>query len=251
MEQSGTVEKASDLLFFLSAQRAACGVSEIAQALALPKSSVHRLLQSLRRRHLIERDARGRYRLGAGCIALGLAAAEQDALVRPVRPILERQARSVGETYFLVAARDRLLTVLDKAEGSSFLRASPQVGASVPVHATAVGKVYLAFAPELVELGDEPLDAYTPRTARDQKRLRRMVLETRTAGYAYSADEWLIGLSAVAAPIVVGGRVLGSIVAALASARMQELGVPRIAASVVDAAAQVMSTLEKHSKGAA
>jgi DNA-binding IclR family transcriptional regulator len=250
MEQSGTVEKASDLLFFLSAQRSACGVSEIAQALKLPKSSVHRLLQSLRHRHLIERDARGRYRLGAGCIALGLGAAEQDALVRPVRPILEQQARSVGETYFLVAARARALTVLDKAEGSSFLRASPQVGASVPVHATAVGKVYLAFAPELVELGDEPLDVYTPKTARDRQRLKRMVLETRAAGYAHSADEWLLGLSAVAAPIVAGGRVLGAIVAALASARMQELGVPRVAASVVAAAGQVMSTLAGRAEGA-
>jgi DNA-binding IclR family transcriptional regulator len=249
MEQLGTVEKASDLLFFLSAQRGSRGVSEIAQSLRLPKSSAHRLLQSLRHRHLVERDGKGRYRLGAGCIALGLGAAEQDTLVRQVRPMLEEQASRVGETFFLVAARAKALVVLDKAEGSSFLRASPQVGAAVPVHATAVGKLYLAFAPELVKL-EAALEVYTPKTMQSPERLEQMVLEARAAGYAHSEDEWQQGLSAVAAPILVGGRVLGAIVVALASPRMQELGVARVAGSVVAAAACVSGALSGHTEGA-
>jgi DNA-binding IclR family transcriptional regulator len=251
MEQPGTVEKASDVLFFLSAQRASCGLSQIARSLELPKSSAHRLLQSLRHRHLVETDGRGRYRLGAGCIALGLGAAEQDALVRQIRPILEEQARRVGETCFLVAARARTLIVLDKVEGSSFLRASPQVGASVPVHATAVGKVYLAFAPDLVAL-DEPLDVYTPETKPTLAALEPTVREARRAGYSHSEDEWQLGLSAAAAPIRVGGRVLGTIAMALATPRVRELGVARIAAAVVAAAEQAASALDERSvEGAA
>jgi IclR family transcriptional regulator, acetate operon repressor len=244
MEHIGTVEKASDLLFFLSAQRSACGLSQIARSLELPKSSAHRLLQSLRYRHLVEQDGKGRYRLGAGCIALGLGAAEQDALVRQTRPILEQQARSVGETFFLVAARAKSLVVLDKVEGSSFLRASPQVGASVPVHATAVGKVYLAFAPDLVEL-EEPLEVYTPATKSTAQALEPTVSEARCAGYSHSEDEWQQGLSAVAAPILTAGRMLGTIASALASARMRELGVDRVAASVVAAAERAAAALSR------
>jgi IclR family transcriptional regulator, acetate operon repressor len=249
MEQQGAIEKASDLLFFLSAQSAACGLSQIARSLELPKSSAHRLLQSLRYRHLVEQDGRGRYRLGVGCIALGLGAAEQDALVRQIRPILEEQARNVGETFFLVAARAKTLVVLDKVEGSSFLRASPQVGASVPVHATAVGKVYLAFAPDLVELR-EPLDRYTPATKRTVRALEPSVHQARRSGYSHSEDEWQQGLSAIAAPIQACGRVLGTIATALATPRMHELGVDEVAGSVLRAAAAAAAALAEGAQGA-
>jgi DNA-binding IclR family transcriptional regulator len=248
MEQHTTIEKASDLLFFLSAQSAACPLSQIARSLELPKSSAHRLLQSLRYRHLVEQDGRGRYRLGVGCIALGLGAAEQDALVRHARPILEERARSVGETFFLVAARAKSLVVLDKVEGSSFLRASPQVGASVPVHATAVGKVYLAFAPDLVTLR-EPLETFTPVTKRTVRALEPTVELARRSGYSHSEDEWQQGLSAVAAPILACGRVLGTVVTALATARMHELGVDRVADSVLSAAEAAAAAVAEGAEG--
>ena len=57
----------------------------------------------------------------------------------------EAAAAQYGETFFLVSARARRLVVLDKAEGTGFLRAAPRVGSSVPAHATAVGKLYLAL----------------------------------------------------------------------------------------------------------
>ena len=62
------------------------------------------------------------------------------------RPVLESEAAAIGETVFLVAARANKLVVLDKVEGTGFLRAAPQVGSEVPIHATAVGKLFLAFA---------------------------------------------------------------------------------------------------------
>lgn len=243
MEHLGTVEKASELLFFLSSQRVACGVSSIAAALKLPKSSVHRLLQSLRHRDLVQKDFRGRYQLGVGLIPLGLGAAGGDPLLRSARPVLERLAESFGETYFVVTARAGALFVLDKAEGSGVLRASPRVGSEVPVHATAVGKVYLAFAPELVRV-DPELRVFTRQTLRTRGELDEAARAVRQRGYAESHEEWLEGLSAVAAPILARGRLAGAFVMATITHRLDELSVPRVSRSVVEGARDVAVGLE-------
>jgi len=145
MEALTTVEKAVDVLFHLHSESGARGVTEISRALGVPKSSTHRLLSALSRRALLEKDDRGRYRPGVGLVALGLGALDREPVVAAARAVLEAEAHALEETVFLVTARAGRIIVLDKAEGSGFLRAAPRVGAAVPVHATAVGKLYLAF----------------------------------------------------------------------------------------------------------
>src|SRR4029077_15223372 len=88
MEHSAaTVEKAIDVLFHLHERVEPWGVSELSRALRLPKSSVHRLLVSLRRRGLVESDERGRYRPGIVLVALGLGVLEREPLVVAARPV--------------------------------------------------------------------------------------------------------------------------------------------------------------------
>ena len=141
METQASIDKALDVLFHLHGEAAPQGVTAIGLALGLPKSSTHRLLAGLGRRGLVERDSRGRYRTGFALVALGLGALAREPVVAAARPVLESGADELGETVFLVGARAGRLLVLDKAEGSGFLRAAPRVGAEVPVHATAVGKL--------------------------------------------------------------------------------------------------------------
>ena len=93
---SGTIDKALELLFHLHEQPAPRGVSELGRALALPKSTAHRLLTSLSRRGLVERDALGRYRPGIALVALGLGVLEREPLVEAARPVLERTAEALG-----------------------------------------------------------------------------------------------------------------------------------------------------------
>ena len=134
-------------------------MTAIGRALGLPKSSAHRLLAALGRRGLVESDERGRYRPGIGLVALGLGALESEPIVVAARPVLEDAAQALGETFFLVAARAGRLVVLDKAEGTGFLRAAPRVGSSVPVHATAVGKLFLAFGGDAISRASRALRA--------------------------------------------------------------------------------------------
>jgi DNA-binding IclR family transcriptional regulator len=228
LQTSSTVEKAVDLLFHLHSARAPLGVTALGRALGIPKSSAHRMLQSLRGRGLVECDARGQYRPGFGLLVLGLGVQDREPVVAAARPLLEAEARALGETFFLVVARGGELIVLDKVEGTGFLRAAPQVGSSVPVHATAVGKLFLAFDGDAIARdSEEPsggFEAFTPRTLIDPPSLKAAVDEARERGWACNRDEWIPGLSVVAAPVRAGDRVYGAVAMAAASARFDELG---------------------------
>ncbi len=228
MEGLGSVEKAVEVLFHLHAQPAPLGVTAIGRALGLPKSSAHRLLASLGRRGLVERDGRGRYRTGMGLVALGLGALAREPVVAAARPVLEAAADEVGETVFLVGARAGRILVLDKAEGTGFLRAAPRVGTEVPVHATAVGKLFLAFGADAVPRPESALDRFTPHTAGSLAELETEVEQVRARGTACNRDEWIPGLSVVAAPVLSHDALVAAVAVAAATPRLDALGGERL-----------------------
>lgn len=242
--QSGTIDKAIDILFHLHGCPEPQGVSAIGRALGLPKSSAHRLLATLVRRGLLERDPRGRYHSGIGLLALGLGAQERDPVVVAARPVLEEESEALGETFFLVGLRAGGIVVLDKVEGKGFLRAAPQIGSTVPVHSTAVGKLFLAFAPTEVAFPMGTLEAFTEHTAVDSGALRASVAETKLRRWASNLDEWHAGLSVLAAPVVVGERMVAAVALALSSPRLEELGGEALARRVVAAGRRIAERLQ-------
>ena len=256
MESLSTVEKAVDLLYLLHESSGPQGVTAIGRALGVPKSSAHRLLTALSRRGLVEQDGRGRYGPGIGLVALGLGALEREPVVAAARPVLEQEAEALGETFFLVGSRAGRLVVLDKAEGNGFLRAAPRVGSSVPVHATAAGKLYLAFAPEALARSDSPLERFTPRTAADAAALEREVTLTRKRGWAANREEWIPGLAVLAAPIwmkpggmkaagmMAAARLAAVVAVAAPATRMRTLGESEVAKRTLAAAARIAARLE-------
>lgn len=249
MEPAGTVEKAIEILFHLHAEPEAAGVTAIGRALGIPKSSAHRLLASLGRRGLVERDERGRYRPGIGLVALGLGALEREPVVAAARPLLESAAAELGETVFLVGARAGRPVVLDKVEGRGFLRAAPTVGSEVPVHATAVGKLFLAFAPEEVAAPGS-LERFTPRTAADPDALTAEVAAARRRGFAENREEWIPGLAVVAAPVRGLRRMHGAVAVAAPAGRMESLGRAAVARRTVEIAERVAARLAGAAPGA-
>jgi len=150
MERSGTVDKALRVLEVLHQARAPLSLAELSRALSIPKPTTHRLLASLLAAALVEQQPDARYALGIGLVRLGLGALALDPVVRVCQAELERAAHELGETFFLVKARGGRLVVLSKVEGTGMLRVAPDVGSEVPVEVTASGRLYLAFAPELL-----------------------------------------------------------------------------------------------------
>ena len=238
-----TVDKALDVLFHLLAEPAPVGVSAVGRSLGLPKASAHRLLASLQRRDLVEQDEAGRYRPGFGLVALGLGVLDREPLVAAARAVLEQESAALGETTFLVAPRAGVLTVLDKVEGTGFLRAAPRVGEKVPVHATAVGKLFLAAGAVALPAGAS-LPRFTDETPRSRKALERQVRQVAEQGWAHSRDQWIEGLSVVAAPISSRGNPVAAIAVATSTPRMDALGAREVARRSVEAAARIGLRLE-------
>ncbi len=236
MAGAATVEKALDVLFHLHDVGAPVGLTEIGRALDLPKSSCHRLLASLVAREVVDRDERGRYRPGLALLSLGIGAQRREPVVSVARPALERESEVLGETVFLVGLRHGHLRVLDKVEGSGFLRAAPGVGDIVPSDVTAAGRLYAVLGdPERPGAVTHRPDATTAR-------------EIETRGYALNRDAWIDGLSVLGVPIWQdGGRDGSELVAVLAlaaaSPRFDVLGETRIAERLLQAARDVSDRL--------
>jgi DNA-binding IclR family transcriptional regulator len=239
----GTVEKAVDVLFHLHDAAAPVGVTALGRALRLPKSSAHRLLASLGRRGLVEQDAEGRYRPGMALVALGLGVLEREPVVVAARPVLEAEARALGDTLFLTAMRAGAITVLDKVEGTGFLRASPRIGETVPVHATAVGRLQLAFAPETVPPQSGPFARFTRYTPVRRTDLDRLVAEARRRGWDENREGWTPGLVVVAAPVLVAGRLVATLAVGAPAARLPASRTPAVALRLKSAAARIGARL--------
>jgi DNA-binding IclR family transcriptional regulator len=248
MEPSGTVEKALDVLFHLHGVAQPRGVTAIARALGFPKSSVHRSLAALVRRGLVEQDAQRRYRLGIGLVALGLGLLEREPVVLAARPVLEVAAEALGETLFLTAARGGEITVLDKIEGPGFLRAAPRIGEKVPLHATAAGRLHLAFAPESVALPEGPLQGFTQRTRTERAAVLREVALARRRGWAENREEWISGLVVVAAPVLADERLVATVALAAPSVRLAARESARVAQQLLAAAGEIANRLRGRSE---
>ncbi len=220
MEQAATVEKALEILFHLYAQGPRT-LSATASSLGLPRTTAHRLLRTLEARGLVERGAGGGYAPGLALASLALAALREEPLVAALRPELERAAESLGETVLLAGARAGTVRVLDVQESTGFLRAVPRVGGELPAHATAARKLFLAHDAERVTAPDSGWPRYTLVTRVEREALEWELTAVRERGFSIASDEWLPGLSDLAVPILLGGRLAGALSVSGPTSRFQ------------------------------
>jgi DNA-binding IclR family transcriptional regulator len=187
------------LLQFLNGACADHGVTEIARAAALPKTTVHRVLASLAAREVVVAEG-GRYRLGPTAVALGARALRESRLRIVSVPFLRRLQEETGETAAISMVLDRQRVYL--AQAVSRRPGAPQVdvGRSYSLGDGAPGKAILAYASSAVQRavsGDRDVD--------DLATIRR-------DGYAVEFAQTSTNVTEIAAPIgVVGHLVVGSV----------------------------------------
>lgn len=237
-----SVGRAIDVLEYL-AERDDGAVTDLAVALGVHKSTAHRLLAVLEARGLVEQvSERGRYRLGFGLVRLAGATAARLDLVEQSRPVSRRLAAEVGETVNVARLEGDAAVNVDQVLGSATVATQNWVGQRTPLHATSSGKVLLATIDpaERARLLARPLERFTPSTITDRAVLERELAQAAASGWAFTREEFEVGLNAIAAPI--RGRD-GSVVAAIsASGPSYRLGPERfgaVAAAVVAAADEI------------
>ncbi len=198
-----SVDRAITALEFL-ARRGEAGVSEVAAAIGVHKSTASRLLGALQSRGLIEvAGDRGRYRLGYGILRLAGAMGGRLDVTSQGREICEELAEQLGETVNLAVLQgDQVINVF-QAHGGGAISVNNWVGRPTPLHATSSGKVLLAYLSRSVQdkLLESGMARFTSVTVTDARVLRRQLAQVHADGYAITAEEYETGLNAVAAPV--------------------------------------------------
>jgi DNA-binding IclR family transcriptional regulator len=205
------VERAVAVLLALAAGPGHLGTNELARRTGINASTVSRLLATLAKDELVQRvPATGRYRLGLRLIQLGNAALSGVELREIARPHLLVLMEATGETATLsVPAGDTAVTV-DFVQSPSTVRSVAEIGRPSVPHATASGKIYLAYTGAEIATA---LPALTPHTITDPDRLAREIARVREQGWAQARAEREAELHAVAVPVL---DTRGELVAILA-----------------------------------
>jgi len=180
------------------------GVTELAERVDLPKSTVARLLASLEEEQAVEQtEAGGEYRLGSGLIDLAGSAPRGRNLVAAARPHLLELAESLDEVAGLSIIDGRQVYYLDQTESSSNIQVRDWTGEHAPLHAVPSGLVILAHQPErfIADYLAGPLEQCTSWTMTDAGELRDRLEQIRSIGYAWVYEEFAEDLNSVAAPV--------------------------------------------------
>ena len=194
------IERAAELLVRVVDSESPPTVGDLAEQSGLPKSTTSRLVAALERQGLVQRDAaRGGRARRAGARALRAPRATRARPARARRPGLDRLAALSGETVNLGVATPEAVEQLDQRDSRHYLGSTNWVGRRVPLHASALGKVFLAYG--AVSLPAGPLERLAPRTIVDRRSARARARDGAGARLATAVDELEPGLWAVAAPV--------------------------------------------------
>ena len=187
------------------------GVTELAERVDLPKSTVARLLASLEEEQAVEQtEAGGEYRLGPGLIDIAGSAPAGRNLVAAARPHLLELAESIDEVAGLSIIDDGQVYYLDQTESSSNVQVRDWTGEHAPLHAVPSGLAILAYQPPgfVEQYLARPLARCTAWTTTDPDELRDRLEQVRSIGYVWVYEEFAEGINSVAAPVFErGGRV--------------------------------------------
>jgi IclR family transcriptional regulator, acetate operon repressor len=229
-------------------RRQPIGVSELARALGLPKTSVHRSLQTLHQAGWVRpagTEVR-RWGLTTKPLTVGLAGATESGLRELAVTEMAKIRDATGETVHLGVPDEQELVIIARLDGTHSLRTFLPLGAWAPLHATASGRALLAAMPDeaVDEILDRGLARYTSRTLVERGEVWRAVRTARERGYATNAAEWRSDIAAIGTSIVSArGRPLAAFAISMPFSRFQEMDHARIAELAIEAARRVQGAL--------
>ena len=210
----GSVARATQLLDALAESESGLGVNELARRIGVNASTASRLLSTLQEAGLVTRTPGGPYRLGLRLVTLAEHVIAQLDVPRLARPRLARLVEQTGETATLsLPGEDEAVTV-DFIPSPSSVVSLARVGRPSVSHATAAGKVMLAFGGPRGTQRPLPrtLRRYTPRTLTEPGALATDLAAVRRQGFAEALGEREPDLAASAAPAFGRGGELVAIV---------------------------------------
>lgn len=179
------------------------GVTELADHLQLPKSTVNDHLITLRNHNYVI-QINGKYRLSLQFLKIGDQARNNTNIYKPARKPVNDLADRTGELAHLSVEENHEGVIIYEAEGEKSVTLDTYVGRRMTLHNTALGKAILAYmADSTIEeiLDEQGMPRETDQTITDRNELFDQLRTVRNQGYAVSTEERLEGLGCISAPI--------------------------------------------------
>lgn len=199
------LQRGLQLLSLLAEAETDLSATQISQRSKLHSSTVHRFLVNLENSGYIARNEQGNYSLGPRCIALGHAALHRLDVRRVSLPELAEINRLTRETIHLTIRNGLNAIYVEKFDSPEPLRIFSRIGALVPLHCTAVGKVLLAYLPPQERsalIQKLELTRFTPATIGSVQQLNAELDSVRMNGYAFDNEEHESHIQCIAGPIL-------------------------------------------------
>lgn len=200
-----SIDRTFDIIELLSREPRSIPMTEIGRRLDLHKSTVHRLLTTLRKRGYVEKEEEtGNYKLGLGFVELASLYLNSLELKIEAIPFLNQLTKQTGQTTFLATMDESEVVYMDKVETYTSLRRYTIIGKRLPMHTTSLGKAMLSG------LKDSEIEALYPE--RKLKLITKMTIPTfdilmkeirqiRERGWSIDDEENEKGTRCVGAPI--------------------------------------------------
>ena len=209
-----SIERAAAILRLLARGSGRLGVGEISTSLGLAKGTTHGILKTLQDVGFVEQDkASGKYQLGATLLHLGTSYLDVNELRSRAINWADALASRSGEAVRIGTPLDGKVLVVHHVFRPDDSLQTLDPGTLLPVHATALGKILLAYDSGVAaEVAGAQLEQYTRRTLTTPAAVRKAVAEVREQGWSAEAEEYTTGQASIAAPIRgYGGYVVGAI----------------------------------------
>jgi DNA-binding IclR family transcriptional regulator len=243
-----SILRASNVLRCFLGEKTHFKISELARKLSLDRSTTYRILLSLEKCGLVEKDQKtGEYSLGLSTFEIGNTYWSQMDFIKIAKPLMTQLALTVQETVHLAVLSDTEIVYVDKVDSPRPLGVMSKIGQRGPVYCTALGKTLLAFQPEAEQsriIHKIRLTPFTTKTITLKQRLMEELRVIRKQGYALDRREIEEDVECIGAPI---RNHLGNVIAALSiSGPQRKIATPQekqFICDVVKTAALVSSKL--------
>lgn len=191
-------------------------LADLASALALNKTTIHRTLAALRHRGFAVQDPSGRYALGASATRLAEDYFDEENLPALLHPALVALSRAVDELAHLGVLSGREVVYLDKVEPERAVRVWSAIGRRSPAVTTALGRAILAFR----GTDRAALPGYLAGVDVDEEHVWQVLEHARRRGYSTEDQENEAGISCVAVPLLRSGTAVAAVSVTAPAERM-------------------------------
>jgi len=238
------------LLEALGASPGRVGITQLTAAIGTTKTRVFRHLKTLERLGWVMQDpVTDRYQLGLRALVFGGIDQEGEVVRSVVLGRISALAEELKRTVFVATPHTGAMEVVAIAAPSGpELKVTAPVGQKLALHASAPGKVALAFGPpELLGfLRSQDLPALTPRTIVSMEKLDKEVARVRREGAARAFGEATPGISAIAVPILIDGRdFIGALTVVVVGESVPAAEEKRIVAALKDGAESLDASVSR------